>query len=396
MTRCCCLLVRLNAVFIALGCLLWGDAASAQIMVSANEGKYDLSSGVGRVIDSATAEADSLTILDFGQFPPRVRNIPGVANSVVGPPTNVAITPDERLVLVANSVRRYTDDPKKPVPDDVVQVVDLNGGNGKIVSRVTVGKQPSGIAIRRSGDLAMVANRADGTISVLAIDGPQVTVRETITVGDAASEPSDVAINPAGDLALVSLNKGAAARVLRIVDGHVKVDERKIPLYGEPYHAQITPDGALALVAGAGNQKGLDADLLTLVDLRARQIHTIDHVKVGTGPESFDISPDGRLVAVVLMEGSNVPADDPQRAEHAWLRLFKLDGQSLARVQELRIGRIPEGVCFSPDGKYLVVQEHAAKRLVLFAVKGGALEETGVHIPTPGFPSALRRAEPRR
>jgi DNA-binding beta-propeller fold protein YncE len=378
----------------ALGLLLQGDAARAQIMASANEGKYDLSSGVGRVVDSATAEADSLTILDFGQFPPRVRNIPGVANSVVGPPTNVAITPDERFVLVANSVRRYTDDPKKPVPDDVVQVVDLQ--TGKIASRVTVGKQPSGIAIRRAGDLALVANRADGTVSVLAIDGGQITVRETITVGDPASEPSDVAIAPAGDLALVSLNKGAAARVLRIVDGHVTVDERKIPLYGEPYHAQITPDGALALVAGAGNQKGLDADLLTLVDLGARQIHTVDHVKVGTGPESFDISPDGRLVAVVLMEGSNVAADDPQRAEHAWLRLFKLDGPSLVRVQELRIGRIPEGVCFSPDGKYLIVQEHAAKQLSLFAVKGDALEETGLHIPTPGFPSALRRAEPRR
>ena len=78
---------------------------------------------------------DSLTILDFGQFPPRVRNILGVANSVVGPPTNVAITPDERWALVANSVHQYTDDPKKPLPDDVLQVVDIRGSAGNVVSR---------------------------------------------------------------------------------------------------------------------------------------------------------------------------------------------------------------------------------------------------------------------
>lgn len=366
---------------------------NAQILVSANEGKYDLSSGVGRVVEDP--KPDSLTILDFRTFPPRTQNIAGIANSVVGPPTNLAITPDERLALVANSVRRYTDDPKKPLPDDVVQVVDLRGDAGHILSRVKVGRQPSGLAINRAGNLALVANRADGTVSVLDIRGNSVAVIDTIAVGDAASEPSDVAFDPAGDLALVSLNKAGAARVLHIAEKRVTVAERKIPLYGQPYHVQITPDGAVGLVAGAGNLNGPDADLLSLVDLTANPIHTIDHIVVGTGPESFDISPDGRLVAAVLMEGSNVPADDPQRQEYARLRLFKRDGKSLARVQELRIGRIPEGVCFTPDGKYLVVQEHAAQQLAIYAVKDDALEDTGVRIATPGFPSALRRADQR-
>jgi DNA-binding beta-propeller fold protein YncE len=368
-------------------------AGDAQILVSANEGKYDLSSGVGRAVENS--KPDSLTILDFRQFPPRTQTVLNIDNSVIGPPTNVAVTPDERLVLVANSVRRYTDDPKKPLPDDVVQVVDLHGDVGKVLSRIKVGRQPSGLAINRAGNLALVTNRADGTVSVLEIRGKEVTVVDTITVGDEASEPSDVAFNPAGDLAIVSLNKAGAARVLRLAGQRVAVEERKIPLYGQPYHVQISPDGALGLVAGAGNLNGPDADLISLVDLTARPIHTIDHVTVGTGPESFDISPDGRLVAVVLMEGSNVPADDPQRLEYARLRLFKREGKALSRIQELRIGRIPEGVCFTPDGKYLVVQEHAARQLAIYAVKNDALEDTGERIATPGFPSALRRAEPR-
>jgi len=365
--------------------------AAADIVVSANEGKYDLSSGRGRAVEDP--EPDSLTILDFGQFPPRVHNIMGVPNSVIGPPTNVAITPDERIALVANSVSRYTDNPKVPVPDDVLQVVALRGAATNVLARVTVGKQPSGISINRAGNLALVANRADGTVSVLSIDGDKVAVRETIVVGDAASEPSDVAINPAGTLALVSLNKAGVVRVLQIVDRHVEVAERMIPVYGQPYHLQITPDGLLGMVAGAGNQNGPDADLLSLIDLAAKPIRTVDHVTVGTGPESFDISPVGRLVAVVLMEGSNVAADDPQRAEHAYLRLWKRDGQSLVKLQEVKIGRIPEGVCFTPDGRHLVVQEHAAKRLTVFSVGSDGVKETGVQISTPGFPSALRRAD---
>ena len=114
--------------------------------------------------------------------------------------------------------------------------------------------------------------------------------------------------------------------MLHIAGKRVTVEERRIPLYGQPYHVQITPDGMLGLVAGTGNLNGPDADLISLVDLSVNPIHTIDHVTVGTGPESFDISPDGRLVAVVLMEGSNVPADDPQRLEYAPLRLFKRKG----------------------------------------------------------------------
>jgi DNA-binding beta-propeller fold protein YncE len=368
--------------------------ARADILLSGNEGKYDLSSGVGRTVENA--EPDSLTILDFGVFPPRVRHVVGVANSVVGPPTNVAISPDERVALVANSVRRYTDDPQRPVPDDAVQIIDLSIAPPGVVGTVHVGKQPSGIAISRAGDMALVANRGDGTISLLSVDGRNVTVRQTLTVGDPTSEPADVAINPAGTVALVSLNKAAAVRVLRIKDGHADLEDRKLPSYGQPYHVQITPDGALGLVAGGGNQKGPDADLLTVMDLTVDPVRTIDHLTVGTGPESFDISPDGRLVAVVLMESSNIPATDPQRTEHGRLQLWKRMGKTFSQSVDMPIGRIPEGVCFTADGRYLVVQEHAARQLAIYVVEKDDLRDTGVRIATPGFPSSLRRAEPSR
>jgi len=370
------------------------SAARADILISGNEGKFDLSSGVGRPIDKPIP--DTLTVLDFAVFPPRARHVEGVPNSVLGPPSNIALSPDEKLALVANSVRRYTNDPKQPEADNIVQVVDLSLDPPAIIERVRVGKQPSGLSIDRSGKLALVANRGDGTVSVLAIDGRQVSLVQTLVVSAADGEPSDVAIRPDGRLALVTIRNGYAVRVLSIEGGKATLLPRKLPVYGQPYHVQITPDGALGLVAGSGNLDGRDMDALSVIDLRTDPIRTIDHVAIGAGPESFDISPDGALVAAVLMNGSGFTPDNPHRTEAGRLALLTRTGDKFAKVQELPIGRIPEGVAFSPDGKYLVVQQHPARELAIYEVAKQRLKDTGQRIKTPGMPSSLRRADVAR
>jgi len=69
-----------------------------QLVISGNENKIDLSGGSAQVI--ADAEPDSISILDFGQLPPSVRHIHGINNTVIGPPSNIAITPDGRYIIV--------------------------------------------------------------------------------------------------------------------------------------------------------------------------------------------------------------------------------------------------------------------------------------------------------
>ena len=55
----------------------------------------------------------------------------------------------------------------KPVPDNKLYVIDLTTNPPELIDTVTVGKQPSGMSINRAGDLALIANRADNSISVL-------------------------------------------------------------------------------------------------------------------------------------------------------------------------------------------------------------------------------------
>jgi DNA-binding beta-propeller fold protein YncE len=121
---------------------------------------------------------------------------------VIGPPTNLGITPDESLALVANSLADQPDGAGwKTVPDDKLFAIDLQSKPPKLIATVEVGKQPSGIAINRKGDLVLIANRADNSISVLTVNGKEVKLVDTVPVSDSVSA---VAITLDGKHALAS------------------------------------------------------------------------------------------------------------------------------------------------------------------------------------------------
>ncbi|HEY0550727.1 MAG TPA: YncE family protein, partial [Verrucomicrobiae bacterium] len=139
--------------------------ATGQLVISGNENKIDLTSGAPKVM--APGGPDSVSILDFSKFPPAVEHLTDVANSVVGPPSNIAITPDRKLALMANSLKIDPGNPTNWLPESFCHIVDLTAKPPRVIGKVTTGRQPSGISITRNGKLALVANRADGTVSVL-------------------------------------------------------------------------------------------------------------------------------------------------------------------------------------------------------------------------------------
>src|SRR5215472_12528575 len=112
---------------------------------------------------------DAVLVMDVSNpAKPRIRASLPLMNSLLGPPTNLQITPDGKLGLVANSVVHVQDgNAWKVVPDDKLYVIDLNADPPKLIDTVTVGKQPSGLAISRKGDLALIADRAGKSVSVV-------------------------------------------------------------------------------------------------------------------------------------------------------------------------------------------------------------------------------------
>jgi len=71
---------------------------------------------------------DTVAVVDIGTDPLAPRTVVSLplTNSIVGPPTNLAITPDEGLALVANSVNIVDEGGTlKQVPDNRLWVIDL-------------------------------------------------------------------------------------------------------------------------------------------------------------------------------------------------------------------------------------------------------------------------------
>ena len=362
----------------------------AQLVLSGNENKIDLTSGAPRVVPNA--EPDSISILDFSTFPPTVQHIANVPNTVIGPPSNIAITPDRSLALIANSLTLDPNNATNWLPASEIHLLDLQSKPPRIVGHVKAGKQPSGLSISRDGKFALVANRAEGTVTLLRIHEKRVRAVETVKVCTPEENLSDVAINPDGTLALASAQKGGYLALLRIEKGHVEFTGRKISAYGQPYRCVITPDGQLALTAGQGFGNALDRDAITVIDLRANPIQTIQYIAIGAAPESLEISPDGRLLAAVVMNGSNLAPDNPHHSDHGVLEILVRRGNTFEKIDARAVGPIPEGVAFTSDGRYLIVQCHPMRELWVFQVERESVRDTGQRIRVPGMPSSLRAA----
>jgi len=254
-----------------------------------------------------------------------------------------------------------------------------------------VGKQPSGMAISPKGDLALVANRADGTISVLSIHGKDVLVTDTITVGTPTDGVSAIAITPDGKHALVTRPAADKVALLSISDGKVTYDKHDLPAGIFPYNIAVTPDGKLALTADTGNGGSSDGnvDTVSVIDLEADPPRVIDHVTVGDSPEGLAISPKGDLAITVEARGSNKKGTFFYHPTGS-VTALRIDGKNVTRVGELAVGALPEAVAFSADGSHLYVGNFIDGDMSVLKVEGTTLTDTGQRIKLLGHPASMR------
>ena len=225
----------------------------------------------GKIQFSAPGK-DFVTIVDIGTNPanPKIVASLPLMNSIFGPPTNLGITPNGQLALVANSMDWMQEGTGwKPAPDNKLYVIDLTTSPPRLINTVTVGKQPSGMSINRAGTLALIANRADNSISVLAIQGKDVKLVDTVVIGEHVAH---VAFTPDGTRAIAGKFPGHKVALLQVDGQKVTYAKRDVPVGLWPYNFDVTPDGKLALTADNGNSGNADGhiDTVSVVDLEAK------------------------------------------------------------------------------------------------------------------------------
>ena len=382
-----------SALHALVAIALWTNSAWAQHIVVGIDNKVFWDEN-GKPLFSAPGK-DAVVVLDIkDRMNPRVAASLPLMNSVFGPPVNLAITPDESLALVANSMDWVQEgDAWKGTPSTDVFVIDLKSNPPAQIATVKVGKQPSGMAIDRAGRLALVTNRADNSVAVLSIQGREVKLIDTVAMGE---QVSAVAFTPDGKRALVAKNVNNKAAVLQ-VDGDKVTYAKYDMLVGLfPYNLGITPNGKLALTANNGASGSADGnvDTVSVIDLEATPPRVIDQVVVGDGPEGFAISPTGRIAVAILLRGSNASKSAFFYHRNGSVAVLKIDGKKVRKIADIEVGGLPEGAVFSPDGKYLYVGNYMDDDISILKVDGDKVTNTGKRFKLPGHPASMRSVVP--
>jgi DNA-binding beta-propeller fold protein YncE len=366
-------------------------AAFAQIAVSANDNKVVRVDGAVQVVQNPAP--DTITVIDLKANPPRaIAEIP-VPATVVGPPLTVAITPDEGLALVSSGVKIDPADRTKTINDNRVTVIDLQSNPPRVVATLEAGAQPTGLSINRQGTLALVANRGEGTVSVFSIQGKTVTpVGGKVQVGPATSGPSHVMFTPDGKTALVTRDGDHFISVLSIDGTKVEYTKRDLSAGVRPYALDISRDGSVAAIGNGGRNSG-DTDTVSLIDMKASPIRVVETIAVGQSPEGVKFSPDGKFLAVSIMNGSEKARSSPFYNDAGKVLLYRVDGTRLVGLAAAWIGHWSQGIAFSPDNKVILVGNMVERDVQVLRWDDVSLKDLGERIKVNGGSAALRTAD---
>jgi DNA-binding beta-propeller fold protein YncE len=373
-----------------------GASARAGLLIIASDEKISWDDTGAELRMPDRASRDTVYIYDITsdpESPELVGKLP-LESSVYGPPTNLAITPDETLAFVTNPVRlEARDGAISVVPHDELHLIDLEG-TPRHVATLAVGRQPSGIDVSPDGRLLLVANRADGTVSVLRIGGRSATFVDTVQVD---APVTAVRFTPDGRRALIVFKQDNRVGMLRVRSETVTYDPGEDINVGiSPYNVDVSPSGDLALVANSGVTGGNDghADSVSVIDLTAEPARVIDVVGVGDGPEGLAISPTGALAVVALIDGTQSARANPRTAWAAKktgrVAILEINGKTVRKTGEVEVGGMPEGVVFSPDGRYVYVGNFLSRSVSILRVESTSLVDTGRTIDLETSPAAMR------
>lgn len=369
----------------------------ADLMIVGNDEKMTWNEE-GQLIKRPTDKNDNIMIFDLKSNPtsPKLIGKLNLVNSIFGPPSNIAVSSDEKFAYVANSLNWIQKDGEWGwEPGDLLYIIDLNG-KGRLLSTVTVGKQPSGIDITPDNSHLLVTNRAENSISLIKLDGKNSKVVQTIDVIDS---PAGISISPDGKTALFIKKEVNKVGIIKMKDGKMSYDPlRDVNVGIEPYNVKISPKGNIALVNNIGATNGNDGnvDTVSVIDLTIDRPYVIDHVTVGDGPEGLTFNHDGTIAISVLINGSHKAKADPATAwaynKNGAIAVLKIDGKKVTKTQHIEVGGMPEGAVFNKDGSYLYIGNFKSRDISILKVENGEVKDYGQRMNINSAPGSMGRS----
>ncbi|AHF94433.1 hypothetical protein OPIT5_15735 [Opitutaceae bacterium TAV5] len=379
----------LFAALLASACPLPGRAAQPALVVASDRSiRYD---DTGNRFVLKQPDPGSLTLIGFDGGQPSVRHVPGVPVNFTGPPTCVALHPSRPLALVASSMRPVIVE-GKPVHVMDTRVTLVRTDTGTLADHATVGRQPASVAFAPDGSLALVANRSDGTLSILELAGtdtaPALRERTRVALCEPGALLSHIEISHDGKRALATLNgPGSEVLLLSLAKDGTPAIISRAPAGEGSYVARFAGEGRLALVAA------IRSDEIIMFSTRNDTLRETGRVNVGRIPEGLDVSRDGRWAVASCMGGFGIT--DIAHTEYGKagaVYLLSNDGEAFAVASRIQVEGGPQFAVFTPGGDHVIVAGTGHRRLAFLRREGARLIPTGMRIEVPGEPVACDRA----
>jgi len=153
------------------------------------------------------------------------------------------------------------------------EVLFINSNDYCIEATVTVGENPSGIAVTPDGKKLYVANQDSGNVSVIDTNS-----RKVIATVEAGYSPTRVAITPDGKKALVSSRGSNSVTIIDTLTDKVLT---VLATGKEPFGIAISKDGKMAFVANSASYD------VTMIDLERNCV--VGHTWPFHGGKPFDL-----------------------------------------------------------------------------------------------------------
>jgi hypothetical protein len=325
---------------------------------------------------------DTLSVLPLGGDLRRTQ--PGTvvaSNSVAGPPSAVAATPDGRFAVVVETFANRPEGKRTFAdlkPGTKLTLIDISTTTSpRTVHSIDIGTRPTSVAVSPDGSLvAVVFHPADGRQLALVPlrDG---RFGEPVHVGLPGVakdlETPHVDWHPSGrylattifgrnEVAFFAIDRSAAQPSIRPWGKPVQVS--KYPMMG-----RFTPDGRHFVNVNLYWGDDVEGFWITAPrgdvtvtrfdeneDASDPKHSVVSRAETGVSPEGMSISADGRRIVTANLERSYLPYADPRITWYSSLSLLSLDpqwGKLTSHGESYFDGILPEAAVFDASGKYV-------------------------------------------